>query len=697
MGCPFGRVNREVGSMRSIGQALLRVGGSCGLAVVIASLAGCDGGGGGGGSEEASFLELISFEQAERTDVARNQPLVFHFSAPIDRRSVSVDGFQIRSGLEVVEGRVMVEGRTLIFFPTVLPGERNDYTPNNNPPINGIGLRPAARYEVQAIANSPFSIRSRNGRPLSSPISVTFTTTTSFLPEDPPVPPQIVGEPIVFPERVIPGGSFFNPNDPPIFDPTNIRVSVQFSEPMNPGRLNPFTTFTVVNIMDFDPNSCPIGVPGLGEPILGNLELSPDASLVTFEPVLTLGDLPCSTDPFIFEVTVSPDLTDLAGNRLVDAGGRPLAEPFVFFFGTRDKPGEPNFAQRTEHFDDAINRGTIRDDVVHFTTALWTGNGVLEGLPVTRRTVTVQDVETSPPSLLADPLRPVGSRMQLLHFRDDFRDRTSGQGPFAESFIAMSWGPRSNYVFAATYPLVTLQLGHSDATVSAGLAATFDRNFSSVPNNPTVVFEGTYTIPNSVHSPWYPWPEFTTDFEYRGTGTIVFEANVAPGGETYQLFRNTSTASTPLRRIYDRYNATAASCPCLPPTPPAQCPSSAGCAENTVYHQQFVLASKKSYGVSRYYDTQSGSPDYAAALIVFDESRGGPCGPAERNGCFIVTWDGAHANASGRPDPMTQTGFSEDINRVDGHRFIRFEILFNGHAFSGNVPVIHSVSFAYQR
>jgi hypothetical protein len=61
-----------------------------------------------------------------------------------------------------------------------------------------------------------------------------------------------------------------------------------------------------------------------------------------------------------------------------------------------------------------------------------------------------------------------------------------------------------------------------------------------------------------------------------------------------------------------------------------------------------------------------------------------------------VTWEGAHANASGMPDPGSQTGFSEDINLADGHRFIRFEIVFNGNPFTGIVPIIDSVSFAFQ-
>ncbi|MBI1852624.1 MAG: hypothetical protein HYR85_19955 [Planctomycetes bacterium] len=622
-------------------------------------------------------LEIMTFSQADRTDVARNETLTLITTTAIDPQSVSIDGLQVRTGLDVVPGRLVITDNMISFIPTVRPGDRNDYSPPNNPPINGIGLRASTRYDVVAIANSPFSMKSRNGTPLASTFSANFMTNNTFLSESPPIPPQVVGLPVIAPGPVQPGNFFGDPNTPstlPLFDPSNLQISVSFSEAMHPGRFNPFTTFTVVNITPANPTpGCDVS--GLGQPIVGNIAGSPDAQTYSFIPLFTLGDRPCTTEPFVFRVTLTTGLTDLAGNA--------LAQPLVFYFATADKPTEPHFVTITEDFSTQANRGDPSDPI-HPNTALWNGNGFLEGSPITRRTVTVTDAE----SLfdLPQPLTTAGNRLQMLYFRDNFNN--GGSEPGAESFISMSWGPKSNFVFASIYPLVTLKLGHSLADNSSGLQTTFDANYQGFTNNPTTVYSGPYEVRNQLTSQWQPWPQFAQDFEYSGASAVVWEASGAgadgPNTSTYQLFRNTSTAPSPSRRIYDVYNATTATCP-----------PSTGCAENTIYHQQFVLATKKSFGVSSYYDSGISNPDYGGSLVIFDANRGGPCVGISHTGCFSVTWEGADATPAGTPDLATATGFSSDINIADGRRFIRFEIEINGDPFTGIVPIIDSVSFDF--
>src|SRR5262249_6661213 len=154
-----------------------------------------------------------------------------------------------------------------------------------------------------------------------------------------------------------------------------------------------------------------------------------------------------------------------------------------------------------------------------------------------------------------------GNRLQMLYYRDNFNNTQSGTGPGVESFISMAWGPKSNFVFASVYPNITLKLGHSRFTVSNGLLnqSSFDQNYQGFPNNPTVVSSGRYEVPNRQNQQWWPWPDFAIDFEYSGASSVLWEANVAPADDpntsTYQLFRNTSTAPTPGRRIYDVFDA----------------------------------------------------------------------------------------------------------------------------------------------
>ncbi len=682
--------------MRLGQRSLFGMGGILALAFVLQSITGCDGGGGGGGggSNDGGTLDLMAFDQQDRTDVARNQSLTLHFSANIDPDSVSIEGFQVRAGIDVVQGRVEVRGSTITFYPTVLPGDRNDYNPPNNPQMNGVGFRASARFQVVGLGGSPFSIKTRSGRPLQASFDLNFMTDNHFLPETPNVPPHLVEGPTFFPEPVAnPNGDPSGPpNDPnlPVFDPTNLGISFRFSEPMNPGPLNPFVTFTIVNISPPPDPNCPLQVPALNEPILGNVILSPDAMSATFEPLFTLGDQPCTTDPFIFEVTLSHLLTDLAGNPLAEENGSPLTQPLVFHFLTRDEPGEPNFDATDEHFNNTDNRGGCgsppNGDPLNCTDpGMWLGNGILEGLPVERRTVAVEGTLSA--FNLPQPLTVEGQKLQMLYFKTDFE--ANGPPLGKESFIGMAWGPRSNFVFPSTYGGVTLKLGHTRATTTSGLMANFASNFSGFPvPNPTTVFVGSYTTPSLQNQNYFPWPEFTADFEYSGQGPIVWEANVCSGTD-YQLFRNMSTAATPVRRIYGACDTEIA---CLNP-PACNTPF----AENTTYFQQFVIAKKISTGVSKYYNSGISNPDYTQPLIVFDASRGGPCDPNQGSGCFRVEWEGADPDPDmpNRPDTENSTGFSPDINIGDGHQFIRFKIIFNGQPFTGVVPVVESVSFAY--
>ncbi len=654
------------------------------------SFAGCSGGGGGGDGEPSAF-ELLSFDQADRSDVARNQVLAFRFSASIDPRTVDVNGFQVRSGPDVFEGRVVVRDRTILFIPTIFEGDRNDYTPSNNPPLNGLGFRPLTRYQVLALGGSPFSIHSLSGRALGTTFQSEFSTGRGFLPETPNIAPHVVGVPQISPDPEVPGGDVFgDPNDPgtlPLYDPSNLSIRLQFSEPMDPSGFDPFSTLTLVNVTPgagSDPEQC--GVAGLGEPIPGHVALSGDALSVTFEPLFTLGDLPCSAEPFVFRVSLSPGVTDLAGNALGGPDDAPLRVPYAFHFATIDRPGEPTFSAKHEDFTSIEHRGSLTDPE-HPNTAHWDGNGSLEGLEVVRRTITVAPPETAgcPPTCnLPQPLWPQGNRLQMLYLHDDFGNLG------LESIVSMAWGPRSNYVFASTYPTIQLKLGHSRVGSSPGLSNQFDLNYEGFESNPTVVYEGSYRVENRLNASWQDWPEFFTDFEYRGQGSIVWEANVAPSGTTFQGIRYTWTAPAPSRRIFDAYNASIATCPAAVPG------GFAGCGENTIYHQQFVVARKKSFGVSQFYDTREDRPDYARPLVRFDEPRGGPCVTNQRGGCFVVMWEGADATLTGEIDLDTRTGFAENIDTVDGHRFIRFEILFNGNPFSGVVPVVDSVTIPYR-
>src|SRR5262249_39720982 len=157
--------------------------------------------------------------------------------------------------------------------------------------------------------------------------------------------------------------------------------------------------------------------------------------------------------------------------------------------------------------------------------------------------------------------------------------------------------------------------GHSRSVPSdAGLSYRFDDNFVGFgPDNPTTVYDGSYSVPNLLNVTWYSWPAFSRAFEYSGTTSVVWEANVQPGAGNFQAFRSSSSANLPRRRIFDVANAT------------VDTMTSAIGGENTVYFQQFALAQTHSRIVSPFYDSGVASPDYSGPIVGFDASRASMC------------------------------------------------------------------------
>ena len=79
------------------------------LAVVVA--AGCDASG-----DEPQRLELVEFVQDRHADVFLDEPLVLHFSAPLDRTSINASTLRITDEEgEIAAGRVRIDGRKLTY------------------------------------------------------------------------------------------------------------------------------------------------------------------------------------------------------------------------------------------------------------------------------------------------------------------------------------------------------------------------------------------------------------------------------------------------------------------------------------------------------------------------------------------------------------------------------------------------------
>lgn len=610
---------------------------------VAAGVAGCGGGGGGG---TGGVFQVVAFTPDGTNDVVfRNQPLVFEFSSAVSKTGVSPIGLQVLLRNEVIQGRVEVDGRFVTWSPVVVPGDPNDYVPENNPPINGIGFDGDTQYTVRMSANQTSSVKSRTGRPLGIAFQASFTTNNEFMPEAPSIPPTLLssGSEIFDPPPVVDGDPFSSdPNLWPVLDPRDVSITLQFSEKLAPASVSFLDTAVLRNVTDI-PGDAPAGV---GEIALMDTRLSPTADALLIRNLVSLGDWPDSDQDYVFQLDLTQSLTDLAGNG--------LDRRYVLHFKTLDVPGEPNHTVFTETFE--------TQDLMSIdgTTGLW-GDGVLEGADVNRR---VDDFVPLPQNNfnlphplveVGNPLTPAGCRFQMKYDTDHLPALPG------ESVIGLAWSPLSNFAFSSVYREVVFKVGSFAATDGGNLDPVYDRNFSTPP--PIVVFRGDYHVPFDVDAEWVDWPEFDTEFDLEQGRPMVIEWDMPAGGDTFQLFRNRSANSIINQRVLSNGGEAAGTIG----------------RENTQYNARFYLVSKRSFGESVAIRNGLQPVDYGAAVVLVDPDRGGTR--------VIGTFGGSSGGL-----PAT---FSEDINVADGFTHLTFRVELIANPITSLVPSVRSVSYAY--
>lgn len=113
-------------------------------------------------------FDLVDFRQAEKSVVALNEELVFHFSHEIDRTSVTRETVRIQDAQGAsVAGDFQVRGSVLIFRP-LLPLRAD---------LSDGGLRPGTAYAVELVGYPrPDGLRAENGTVLSGSVQSGFRT-----------------------------------------------------------------------------------------------------------------------------------------------------------------------------------------------------------------------------------------------------------------------------------------------------------------------------------------------------------------------------------------------------------------------------------------------------------------------------------------------------------------------------------------
>lgn len=620
-------------------------------------------------------LVLTSFVQNKRTDVARNETLVFKFSAFLRRNTVDERTIRIAavtsSGLKPATGAYIVKGARVRFDPT--RSQRNYETSKTPQATNVEGDNPegfqAFQDYVIVIPGPPdlHVLKNRRNRRIQQAFNGSCRSNGTYID---PVP----GQPVFIGNSGTGQLGFI----PPRSGSTGLvdedaTIVFEFSEPIDINTLDPSSSVTVERI-------------ALGEKVPGFIKKdpnSPGGRRFLFVPSLGFGADDVNRQGWDIQVTLSTEVADLAGN--------PLKRPVVLpVFRTRYVEGKPSASIIAESFDDQSQM----DPVTIGEGGEWATvvpGALVGGVPTIYPEVDVQYINnpTLVSTLINDPLvaseapasspascnaRPLGSRVQMMYLPADVG--------IAAAVTGISWGPSSNALFAATHPDIILELGHSS---SNQLSPEFDQNFNV--GTPQQVYAGDYTVPQALNidppgftTGYWPWPKFDSAFEYDGMNNLVFE-QVAQPANNCQILRIAFDPGTGLLSNRHAFSADARS-------------PSAQFVQPVVYDMRFLKRRRTTRGLSLWYEVASDDPLFAAPIVS-------PIGQA--GGVEVVL---LVQGANGRPDPFNPGGFiadpttatpwTTDVSDVDGHRFMRFQLELIANLNTNQTAQVNSLQVPYQ-
>jgi hypothetical protein len=264
----------------------------------------------------------------------------------------------------------------------------------------------------------------------------------------------------------------------------------------------------------------------------------------------------------------------------------------------------------------------------------------------------------------------------------------------AGAITEVAWGPDSNALFAATHDRIILKLGHYS---NENLTRYYADNFNV--GTPVRVYDGEYVIPQkaNINPPgledgYWPFPALTSFFEYDGKSNLVFDMDVK-AGTNFQIhrvfyglsFTNPTVSVIPNRRLWGDYGADVGAQVTWVPPP--------GNPEPTAYDMRFTKRRRTTVAQSTWYDSFVNNANYGTPILSPPSQPGGAT--------FDLQFEGAkgmpHPTIPGYtiPDPSTQTGFVDNIDILDGYRYIRFRFTMYANLISNTVPEINSLTIPY--
>ncbi len=708
------------------------------LAVLLLLVAGssfmtsCSGG--GVGAREMVLIEFLIVDRSLKPvaptgteSLPRNAQLMMVFSELVNPQTVTDQTIQVRFGpafQSVPTGSLNVNANTVVFDPTVTAqGEPNPF-----------GFLPLTQYQVdipnfeeqqQVVENADFD-------PVTTTFFTTFITAKGFLREL--IPPEVLNV-------------FFVPDPDPLTKniPGNGLLAVEFNEAMDPSSftLGPFGGPDLNTTFDVRYTNDTINVDNLinFNPIPGTFTHDAAAKIFFFKPLFSFGE-----KKYVFTLQLFQGLQDLSGNLLInpqsygpftcDGNGIPLGRTLIEDFNTtNDRDTGPTDADWGLNEPGALNGAPITSRQAYMYTYTLTTD---PDTGQSSRGHAYGDFDMLTGAALnqfnTNVVPPTSEGRRVIFTYSDTEIGADG------AITAAAWGPDSNQTRAAYYPNVILRAGFQ-ADDSLSIAPNFLANYEGLA--PTVLYDGDYSVaqnsnigntpghPSFPHTPpdqvppgystgvggpgtvcwptggqpdlwwnhvlfdftgWYPWPEFTSFFEWtqgdpavENDRVMVFDIS-SQEGDTWQTVRTWQAITFPCsgvlidghptRTMWGTYEGSV-------PNPPEclACVNQVINPDIVVCDMCFTVTKRRSVAQSLFYypvgdpnvafggATYGDTSNYGTPLLSPQVQEPGVQAIIEFQGAQIVDDDRKTINAAG-----LATGWTQDINDCDGFPCIRWRV-----------------------
>lgn len=548
-----------------------------------------------------------------------------------------------KGGAKVVPNRLLFNPRYVV--STFNHPREIDYNP--------AGLEGSTAYQVSIDGGpdpiNPFElVRNLDGEPMSVRFQTTFTTTNRYVQDF--TRPQV---------------RTTAPTDGTANVASDADVELTFSEPMDISsfvapRFQGDDAWTV--IARYTPHQ--MNGQFQGRNLLLQVRVKPQTGgeVVQLRPLQGFGKGPSE-----IEVIVRNGVTDLSGNNII----RQIQFTFRTAFNPNaDQAGfiEETFgssAKRDAQF--GVSAGYDRpsgDNVV----ATWnTTLGMLQG------------VVTDTPFVAFSPAQSIGTGVNLfgvspLHFQNLYTNVDMGSR--ARTLTGFSW--RASTYLGATYPNMTVRLGHANdlvaaggfpgtSTTSPGPSASYYRDTPV-----TVVNTVTYNSAGQNVSGYVNTPKWATNFNSDGQNPVILEVQHGGNGATNERWQVDAAYPLPTN-IYSNFSTT---------------PSTNG-TNRWYFDTRFTYLTPGAEAQSLFYDVTREDARMLPQQIV----------PTTQPQGTTVTfqWQGAKADANTptTPDLSTLTPWLADVRQLATYRHIRFRVTLLNNVTTKVAPAVDTITIPF--